>query len=172
MKFAKRKLGSEGFTLIELMIVVGIIGILVAIAAPNFNRYQAKARQSEAKIGLAAIYSGEKSFFSEYSVYDDACDAIGYTPEGQKRLYSIGWSVVANSANALAVGYAGGSATAGYSTLNPPYTAIALSALTTAAIGNLTFTAEAMGRISNGTGVNDDWTINDTKTIKNQTVGF
>jgi type IV pilus assembly protein PilA len=164
--------GLAGFTLIELMIVVGIIGILVAIAAPNFNRYQAKARQSEAKIGLAAIYSAEKSFFTEYSVYDDACDAIGYTPEGQKRLYAIGWSVVGNSANAVAVGFAGGSNTAGYSTLNPPYTAIALSALTSAAIANLNFTAEAAGRISNGTGTNDEWTINDTKVIKNTVVGF
>ena len=60
---------QKGFTLIELMIVVGIIGILVAIAAPNFSRYQSKARQSEAKIALAAVYGAEKSFYSEYSSY-------------------------------------------------------------------------------------------------------
>jgi type IV pilus assembly protein PilA len=119
---------DAGFTLIELMIVVGIIGILVAIATPNFLRYQAKARQTEAKIGLAAIYLGEKSFFSEYSVYLDACEAIGYTPEGQKRIYAIGFSGVANAANALAVGYNGAAVVNGYDTLNAPYTSISADA--------------------------------------------
>ncbi|MBI2370572.1 MAG: prepilin-type N-terminal cleavage/methylation domain-containing protein, partial [Deltaproteobacteria bacterium] len=44
----------QGFTLIELMIVVAIIGILAAIAIPNFLRFQAKSKQSEAKTNLAA----------------------------------------------------------------------------------------------------------------------
>jgi len=58
-----------GFTLIELMIVVAIIGILAAIAIPNFLRFQLKARSSEGKTNLAAIRTAEESFFAEYGLY-------------------------------------------------------------------------------------------------------
>jgi type IV pilus assembly protein PilA len=92
MKLNKVARGQSGFTLIELMIVVGIIGILVAIAAPNFARYQSKARQSEAKIALGAIYAAEKSFYAEYSAYVASLDLIGYAPEGSKRFYSVGFN--------------------------------------------------------------------------------
>lgn len=47
---------KNGFTLIELMIVVVIVGVLVAIAVPNFLNYQARAQQAEAKTSLGAIY--------------------------------------------------------------------------------------------------------------------
>ena len=53
---------QEGFTLIELMIVVAIIGILAAIAIPNFLQYQMKSRQSEAKTNLMAIKTSEVSW--------------------------------------------------------------------------------------------------------------
>ena len=52
------KKGKKGFTLIELMIVVAIIGILAAIAIPNFLQFQAKSKQSEAKSNLGAIFTG------------------------------------------------------------------------------------------------------------------
>ena len=61
----KQLKGQKGFTLIELMIVVAIIGILAAIAIPNFLTYQLKSRTSEAKTNLQAIKTSEIAFQGE-----------------------------------------------------------------------------------------------------------
>ncbi|MBI3622114.1 MAG: prepilin-type N-terminal cleavage/methylation domain-containing protein, partial [Nitrospirae bacterium] len=60
---------KKGFTLIELMIVVAIIGILAAIAIPNFLRFQAKSKQAEAKTNLGAIGTTAESYRAERDFY-------------------------------------------------------------------------------------------------------
>ena len=71
----KQLKGQKGFTLIELMIVVAIIGILAAIAIPNFLTYQMKSRQAEAKTNLQAIKTSEVAFQAERGCF------IGLLPE-------------------------------------------------------------------------------------------
>jgi len=60
---------QSGFTLVELMIVVAIIGILAAVAIPSYSKFQAQARQSEAKMALGALYMAEKAHQTENSTY-------------------------------------------------------------------------------------------------------
>jgi len=70
-----RNKSTKGFTLIELMIVVAIIGILAAIAIPNFLRFQLKSKSSEGKVNLAAIRTAEESYLAEYGIYVPATNS-------------------------------------------------------------------------------------------------
>ncbi len=86
-----RKIRRRGFTLIELMIVVAIIGILAAIAIPNFIRFQARSKQGEAKANLKALFTAQRSYFQEKDKFVTTINDIGFNPErGNRYSYQNG----------------------------------------------------------------------------------
>lgn len=74
-----------GFTLIELMIVVTILGILVALATGGFLSYQAKAKQAEVKTNMGAIGELAIAFKTEKDIYTTDWNGIGWQPHGTTR---------------------------------------------------------------------------------------
>lgn len=81
-----------GFSLVELMVVVAIIGILASIAIPNYQRFQRKARQSEPRTNLSAIYAAEKTFNVEWNFGGTSQAQIGFSVDsGNGLYYSVGW---------------------------------------------------------------------------------
>ncbi|MBY0398888.1 prepilin-type N-terminal cleavage/methylation domain-containing protein [Myxococcota bacterium] len=69
---------SRGFTLIELMIVVAIIGVLASVAIPSFIDYQLKSKRTEAYANLSALAKAQKSYFAEYNAFVGALSEPGF----------------------------------------------------------------------------------------------
>jgi type IV pilus assembly protein PilA len=92
---------NKGFTLIELMIVVAIIGILAAIAIPNFLRFQLKAKSSEGKVNIAAIRTAEESYLAEFGTYVDVTTPIPLVIPGPSKVAFVEDAAVGVDFNTL-----------------------------------------------------------------------
>lgn len=183
--FSATRKSQRGFSLVELMVVVAIIGVLASIAIPSINRYLAKARQSEAKTNLSSLYTSEKAFFAEFNIYSGYFGVVGYTPEGQLR-YNVGFGAAGPTLATLqAAGWNQTALPAAPGSTFATVTYCAASggrctqladgqgangtlpaAATVPAAGN-TFVGGATGRIRQGAARNDQWTITDTKMLSN-----
>jgi type IV pilus assembly protein PilA len=85
----KRLGGRRGFTIIELMLVVSIIGVLAAIAIPTFMGYQTISKQSEAKVNLAGIFTSEHTYFTEHNFFTEDIISSGFAFSGTPRYYDF-----------------------------------------------------------------------------------
>jgi len=65
MEVGEVKSNNKGFTLIELLIVIAIIGVLAAIAIPQFNQYKARAYDSDVKSNIHNMYLACKAYWAD-----------------------------------------------------------------------------------------------------------
>jgi type II secretion system protein H len=86
---------KEGFTLIELMIVIAIIGILAAIAIPQFSAYRTRSYNSAAQSDLRNLATAQEAYFVDENTYGNdvgvlANGTYGYQQSGNVTVQSVG----------------------------------------------------------------------------------
>lgn len=141
------KWSEKGFTLIELMMVVVILGILATLALGAFRSYQAKSKQAEAKINLGAIGDMAEAYRAEHDTYVASFANLGWQPN-----FTTRYRYWYNGASAV-------------NTPTSPEAGVDYTDQGSAASQN-SFTAAAVGNIDSDLTA-DQWTFNDLRDLSN-----
>ncbi len=84
---------TKGFSLVELIIVIAIIGLLAAVAIPSYNSYMLQSRRVDATSFLIEVASEQVRFYSEYNRYSDKMSELGFgaadTAESDEGFYTV-----------------------------------------------------------------------------------
>jgi len=155
--------GKKGFTLIELMIVVAIIGILAAIAIPNFLRFQAKSKQSEAKGNLGGIFTAQVAFQGEHNFFGTFSE-IAWKPTGTAR-YTY-WSGPIGAPRTNFDAWVASGHTADPATDNAGFIPAIAAPTAVAARSDNTFLNVAVGNIDTDATL-DEWTMTEARILTN-----
>ncbi len=82
MKASKRRWRQAGFTLVEMLMVIAIVGVLASIAVPKYRNVTMRTRRAEAYAGLSAIYKAQEMYHAEFAEYTDSFDELGVSFDG------------------------------------------------------------------------------------------
>ena len=107
MKYLMRMKKEGGFSLVELMVSVGIIGTMTTIAVPKYQQFRANAAQSEAQATLSSIYTLQQLKFVEDNGYAVDLTSLGFDiPSGARYTYDTDAYINTGGGSALAAGAA------------------------------------------------------------------
>lgn len=188
---SRLRLDRCGFTLVEIMVVIGIIGILATIGTSTYQKLVARTRQSEAKMMLAAVYTAQESFFGVQGSYTSCLTATGFERTGDGFYYAVG--LVATTSTCGKDGTedchmgdfqyshpcpagafpAGGLFVADKTAAGLPVNRSRFNSNTTTSISQTQYEISAVGNISKSSGVpHDVWTVDQNKKLMNKVAGY
>jgi len=101
----------SGFTLVELLIVIAIIGVLSTIGIPTFRRMIQKSKKSEAQVNLGGLYTAEQGFESEYGAFGNNLSRMGFQVDGNGNSLTYVVGFMTNACGSVVTGNPGAAVT-------------------------------------------------------------